>query len=160
MPPQRNASKSKLQKLKSKRQSQIPPAKPQTQETRTPTHQSPEWLSLRGVFAALVVDNRELQCYEKDINELTRTATCFVESEAGKSYYFQLKRGSDPALRGVALSSALYIDGDPTPICKNLMESERDLICVRSIPSGPNETRPLVFSPVETTGAIATMSKR
>ncbi|KAG8944359.1 hypothetical protein FRC03_002107 [Tulasnella sp. 419] len=114
MPPQRKLIRIGAQAVKSKGKSKVLPAMEGIPEVRASAEQTAASLSILEFSAApaIQVDDQNIQCYSVDINESTRVAKCFVESQAGKSYRIILERGTNPMIRGVAFHIELHLDGD------------------------------------------------
>ncbi|KAG8933902.1 hypothetical protein FRC02_010933 [Tulasnella sp. 418] len=154
MPPQRNSTKSKTQRVKSKGKLKARSPNPETPEAPSlPLDQTSTSLSVLGFSAAIEVDGQNLTCYTRDVNGSTRTTTCFIESQAGKTYRIRVEREANSALLGVDLIISLHLDGDPNAICNSLMRATDRKAFIGPIPSGPRESRSLVFCPVQTTDA-------
>lgn len=106
-------------------------------------------LDFRSYKVSIRVDEQDLPVYQPEYDEDTRTATCWIASEQGRSYsiFFEQAKSFN-----CSTSARAYLDGSKTDVKRLFGREYGHSARIKGIRVSPTELCPFQFASLETTG--------
>ncbi|KAG8987963.1 hypothetical protein FRB93_004331 [Tulasnella sp. JGI-2019a] len=103
-------------------------------------------LSFRGISASIRVDGKDLDHYQPEFDDETKTATCWIPSEAGRCYSIRWQQDTNMG-HGASAAGRIFLDGtkDMKAGAYTSFHSNRFAEC-HGAPISSSTERPFMFA--------------
>lgn len=105
--------------------------------------------TFRSFSVSIQVDGKDLPEYQTEYHDKSKTATCWIPSEAGQRFTICCKQ--EKSFR-YTISAQVYLDGNKKTVTRVLMGKQRSFSGqIKSVRTSPTARSPLQFTSLETT---------